>query len=126
MGSGEGMGAMRWRWGLGGLAVVWLIAGCADRQKSAPVEGELTVTPGGLDFKRVAIFDGREAEVLLRNVGRARITIRDVWVEGPAGAYVAGFIHEGPHQLGPESEAVVRVRFTPREEGPFTGSLVVR
>jgi hypothetical protein len=122
---GWGMGAVSGRWGLWAL-VVGLIAGCADRERATMADGRLTATPGGVDFQRVAVFDGREAEVTLRNVGRARITVDEVWVEGPDGAYLANFTHEGPHSLLPGSECALKVRFAPMETGPLPATLVIR
>ncbi|MBM7115219.1 choice-of-anchor D domain-containing protein [Archangium primigenium] len=114
------------RWGLWVLAVLGVLAGCADRDRSVIADGRLTATPGGLDLQRVAVFDGREVEVVLRNVGRARINIDEAWVEGAAGAWRAEFTHEGPHSLVPGSECVVRVRFSPQQEGDMPATLVVR
>ncbi|HLM42882.1 MAG TPA: hypothetical protein VK458_03390, partial [Myxococcaceae bacterium] len=107
---------MSGRWGLWAL-VVGLIAGCADRERSSMADGRLTATPGGIDFQRVAVFDGREAEVTLRNVGRARINVQELWVEGPDGTYRAAFTHEGPHSLLPGSECKLKVRFAPLDTG---------
>jgi hypothetical protein len=116
---------MSGRWGL--WALVWgLIAGCADRERASTADGRLTATPAGIDFQRVAVFDGRETEVTLRNVGRARITVDEVWVEGPAGAYRAAFTHEGPHSLLPGSECKLKVRFAPMETGALPATLVIR
>jgi hypothetical protein len=106
--------------------VVVLVAGCADRERSSMADGRLTATPGGIDFQRVAVFDGREAEVTLRNVGRARITVQEMWVEGPDGTYRASFTHEGPHSLLPGSECKLKVRFAPLETGALPATLVVR
>ncbi len=120
-----GVGAMSGRWGLWAL-VLGLLAGCADRERSALADGRLTATPAGIDFQRVAVFDGREAEVTLRNVGRARITVDEIWVEGPDGAYRATFNHEGPHSLLPGSECGLRVRFTPPDPGALPAALLIR
>jgi len=114
------------RWGLWVLAVLGMLAGCADRDRSVIADGRLTATPGGLDLQRVAVFDGRDVEVVLRNVGRARLNIDEAWVEGAAGAWRAEFTHEGPHSLVPGSECVVRVRFNPQQEGDMPATLVVR
>ncbi len=116
---------MSGRWGLCAL-VVGLLAGCADRERASTADSRLTATPGGIDFQRVAVFDGREAEVTLRNVGRSRIEVGDAWVEGPEGQYVASFTHEGPHSLMPGSECVLRVRFAPLEPGEMPAMLVIR
>ncbi len=113
-------------WGLWVLALALALAGCAERERPVVADGRLTATPGGLDFSRVAIFDGREGEVVLRNVGRARINVDEVWVEGPAGAWEARFTHEGPHTLVPGSECTLKVRFTPSKEGALPGTLVIR
>ncbi|HEX8436778.1 choice-of-anchor D domain-containing protein [Archangium sp.] len=117
---------MSGRWGLWVLAVLAVLAGCADRDRPTIADGRLTATPGGLDFQRVAVFDGREAEVVLRNVGRARIIVDEAWVEGPAGSWKVDFTHEGPHTLIPGGECALRVRFTPPESGPLPATLVVR
>ncbi len=117
---------MSGRWGLWALAVLVVLAGCADRDRPTIADGRLTATPGGLDFQRVAIFDGREAEVVLRNVGRARIIVDEAWVEGPAGSWRVDFTHEGPHTLIPGGDCALRVRFTPLESGPLPATLVVR
>src|SRR5688572_25373630 len=116
---------MSGRWGLWAL-VVGLLAGCADRERASMADGRLTATPGGIDFQRVAVFDGREAEVTLRNVGRARITVQELWVEGPDGTYRAAFTHEGPHSLLPGSECKLKVRFAPLDPGALPATLVVR
>ncbi len=116
---------MSGRWGLWVLAV-GLLAGCADRERASMADGRLTATPGGVDFQRVAVFDGREVQVTLRNVGRARINVDDLWVEGPDEAYVAAFTHEGPHSLLPGSECVLKVRFAPLESGELPATLVIR
>ncbi len=108
------------------VAVLGVLAGCADRDRPIVADGRLTATPGGLDFQRVAVFDGREAEVVLRNVGRARITVDEAWVEGPAGAWQVDFTHEGPHSLIPGGECSLRVRFTPGEATSLPATLVVR
>jgi hypothetical protein len=113
-------------WGLWVLAVLAVLTGCADRDRPAIADGRLTATPGGLDFQRVAVFDGREAQVVLRNVGRARINVDEAWVEGPAGAWQVDFTHEGPHALVPGGECSLRVRFTPGEARSLPGTLVVR
>ncbi|MFL5347318.1 MAG: choice-of-anchor D domain-containing protein [Hyalangium sp.] len=113
------------RWGLWVL-VVGLLAGCADREDASMADGRLTATPGGVDFQRVAVFDGREAEVTLRNVGRSRIEVNDIWVEGPDGQYLASFTHEGPHSLLPGSECALKVRFAPLETGELPATLVIR
>ncbi|WP_372338365.1 choice-of-anchor D domain-containing protein [Corallococcus llansteffanensis] len=107
------------------MAVV-LLSGCADRERSSLADGRLTATPGGVDFERVAIFDARESQVTLRNVGRARITVDEAWVEGPEGAYKAEFTHEGPHSLVPGSECTLKVRFAPLAEGGLPAVLVIR
>ncbi|REG35848.1 flagellar associated PapD-like protein [Archangium gephyra] len=114
------------RWGLCVLAVLSVLTGCADRDRPAIADGRLAATPGGLDFQRVAIFDGREAEVVLRNVGRSRIIVDEAWVEGPAGAWQVDFTHEGPHSLVPGGDCALRVRFTPQGEGALPATLVVR
>ncbi|HEY0096583.1 MAG TPA: choice-of-anchor D domain-containing protein, partial [Archangium sp.] len=114
------------RWGLCVLAVLTVLTGCADRDRPAIADGRLAATPGGLDFQRVAIFDGREAEVVLRNVGRSRIIVDEAWVEGPAGAWQVDFTHEGPHSLVPGGDCKLRVRFTPQGEGALPATLVVR
>jgi len=117
---------MTGRWGMLALAVVGLLAGCADRDRSSLADGRLTATPGGVDFQKVAIFDAREAEVSLRNVGRARISVNEVWVEGPEGTYRAEFIQEGPRSLQPGSASTLRVRFAPPKPGAMPAMLVVR
>ncbi|MHA7632173.1 choice-of-anchor D domain-containing protein [Corallococcus sp. M7] len=117
---------MTGRWGLLGLVVVGLLSGCADRERSSLADGRLTATPGGVDFARVAVFDARESTVTLRNVGRARITVDEAWVEGPEGAYKAEFTHEGPHSLVPGSECTLKVRFAPMAQGGLPAVLVVR
>ncbi|AEI66354.1 choice-of-anchor D domain-containing protein [Corallococcus macrosporus] len=117
---------MTGRWGWVALAVVGLLAGCADRERSALADGRLTATPGGVDFEKVAIFDAREAEISLRNVGRAPVDVNEVWVEGPEGAYRAEFTHEGPHSLQPGSACSLRVRFAPAAAGAQPAVLVVR
>jgi hypothetical protein len=118
---------MTGRWGVLALAVVvGLLAGCADRERSALADGRLTATPGGVDFQKVAIFDAREAEVTLRNVGRARINVNEVWVEGPEGAYLADFTQAGPRELAPGSASTLRVRFAPPRPGALPAVLVVR
>ncbi len=89
-------------------------------------DGRLTATPAGIDFQRVAVFDGREAAVTLRNVGRSRIEVDDIWVEGPDGQYLASFTHEGPHSLLPGSECGLKVRFAPLEPGELPATLVIR
>lgn len=122
---GVGVGTMSGRWGLWAL-VVGLLAGCADRERASMADGRLTATPGGIDFERVAVFDGREAAVTLRNVGRSRIEVSDVWVEGPEGQYLASFSHEGPHSLQPGSECGMKVRFAPLEPGNLPATLVIR
>ncbi|RKG95741.1 choice-of-anchor D domain-containing protein [Corallococcus sp. CA053C] len=109
-----------------GLWAVVLLSGCADRERSSLADGRLTATPGGVDFERVAIFDARESQVTLRNVGRARITVDEAWVEGPEGAYKAEFTHEGPHSLVPGSECTLKVRFAPLAEGGLPAVLVIR
>jgi hypothetical protein len=114
------------RWGLCVLAVLSVLTGCADRDRPAIADGRLTATPGGLDFQRVAIFDGREAEVVLRNVGRSRIIVDEAWVEGPPGTWQVDFTHEGPHSLVPGGDCALRVRFTPQGEGTLPATLVVR
>ncbi|HYO59422.1 choice-of-anchor D domain-containing protein [Archangium sp.] len=114
------------RWGPWVLAVLAVLAGCADRDRPAIADGRLAATPGGLDFQRVAVFDGREAEVVLRNVGRSRIIVDEAWVEGPAGAWQVDFTHEGPHSLVPGGDCALRVRFAPQGEGPLPATLVVR
>ncbi|MFY0523969.1 choice-of-anchor D domain-containing protein [Archangium gephyra] len=114
------------RWGLCVLAVLSVLTGCADRDRPAIADGRLTATPGGLDFQRVAIFDGREAEVVLRNVGRSRIIVDEAWVEGPPGTWQVDFTHEGPHSLVPGGDCSLRVRFTPQGEGTLPATLVVR
>ncbi|WNG38346.1 choice-of-anchor D domain-containing protein [Archangium violaceum] len=114
------------RWGLWVLAVLGVLTGCADRDRPAIADGRLTATPGGVDFQRVAVFDGREAEVVLRNVGRSRIIVDEAWVEGPAGAWQVDFTHEGPHSLVPGGDCALRVRFTPQGEGALPATLVVR
>ncbi|SEU33703.1 choice-of-anchor D domain-containing protein [Stigmatella erecta] len=116
---------MRRRWGLWVL-VLGLFSGCADRERSSMADGRLAVTPAGIDFQRVAIFDGREVDVTVRNVGRARLSVDDVWVEGPDGTYVAAFTHEGPHSLLPGSECAMKVRFAPLESGALPATLVIR
>lgn len=115
---------MSGRWGLWAL-VLGLLAGCADRERASTADGRLTATPAGIDFQRVAVFDGREAEVTLRNVGRARITVDEVWVEGPDETYRASFTHEGPHSLLPGSECGLKVRFAPLEPGALPATLVI-
>ncbi|MCY1034626.1 choice-of-anchor D domain-containing protein [Corallococcus sp. BB11-1] len=117
---------MTGRWSLLGLLSVLLVSGCADRERSSLADGRLTATPGGVDFARVAIFDARESQVTLRNVGRARITVDEAWVEGPEGAYKAEFTHEGPHSLVPGAECTLKVRFAPMAEGGLPAVLVVR
>ncbi|HSP79477.1 MAG TPA: choice-of-anchor D domain-containing protein, partial [Myxococcaceae bacterium] len=108
------------------LAVWVVVGGCAERDRPAIADGRLTATPGGLDFKRVAVFDGREAEVVLRNVGRTRLVVDEVWVEGSAGAWRVEFTHEGPHALVPGGACPLRVGFTPQVAGELPGTLVVR
>ncbi|HZH16325.1 MAG TPA: choice-of-anchor D domain-containing protein [Archangium sp.] len=114
------------RWGLCVLAVLSVLTGCADRDRPAIADGRLTATPGGVDFQRVAIFDGREAQVVLRNVGRSRIIVDEAWVEGPPGTWQVDFTHEGPHSLVPGGDCALRVRFTPQGEGTLPATLVVR
>ncbi|MBN1207704.1 MAG: choice-of-anchor D domain-containing protein [Myxococcaceae bacterium] len=116
---------MSGRWGLWLLAV-GLLAGCADRERGSMADGRLTATPGGVDFQRVAMFDARAVELTLRNVGRARINLDELWVEGPDEAYVATFTQEGPHSLLPGSECGVKVSFAPRVAAELPASLVIR
>ncbi|MFY2564233.1 choice-of-anchor D domain-containing protein [Corallococcus terminator] len=119
---------MTGRRGIWALAVLGLVAavGCADRERSSLADGRLTATPGGMDFEKVALFDARETEISLRNVGRAPVDVNEVWVEGPEGAYRAEFTHEGPHSLAPGSACSLRVRFAPMKEGGQEAFLVVR
>ncbi|QSQ16305.1 choice-of-anchor D domain-containing protein [Myxococcus landrumensis] len=117
---------MTWRRSLWAFAVFGLVVGCADRERSTLADGRLTATPGGMDFQRVALHDARETEISLRNVGRARINVSEVWVEGPEGAYLATFTDEGPHSLVPGSARSLRVRYTPTFEGGQDAVLVVR
>ncbi|MET0401606.1 MAG: choice-of-anchor D domain-containing protein, partial [Cystobacter sp.] len=114
------------RWGLWVLAVLVVLTGCEDRDRPVTADGRLTATPGGVDLQRVAMFDGREVEVILRNVGRARINVDEAWVEGAPGVWQVSFTHEGPHALVPGSECVLRVRFNPLREGPLPATLVIR
>ncbi|NMO17202.1 choice-of-anchor D domain-containing protein [Pyxidicoccus fallax] len=117
---------MTGRLGYLALAVVVLLGGCADRERSSLADGRLTATPGGVDFQKVAIFDAREAEVTLRNVGRARINVNEVWVEGPEGAYLADFTQSGAQDLQPGSASTLKVRFAPPKPGALPAMLVVR
>lgn len=55
---------MTGRLGWVALAVVGLLVGCADRERSALADGRLTATPGGVDFERVAIFDADRKSVV--------------------------------------------------------------
>ncbi len=124
--SGRGMGAMERRWGLLSLVVVGLAAGCVDRERGALTDGQHTVSPAGMQFQRVAVFDGREVEFTLRSVGRMQVTVQDAWVEGPAGQYVARFVEEGPHRLVPGADCQLRVRFTPLVPGDMPATLVIQ
>ncbi len=117
---------MTGRWGWVALAVVGLLTGCADRERSSLADGRLTATPGGVDFQKVAIFDGREAEISLRNVGRARINVNEIWVEGPEGTYLAALTQEGPQSLAPGAASALKVRFAPPAPGELPAMLVVR
>ncbi len=116
---------MSGRWGLWAL-VVGLLAGCADRESGSMADGRLTATPGGIDFQRVAVFDGHAKEVTLRNVGRSPINVNDIWVEGQNGQYLASFTLEGPHSLLPGSECGLTVSFAPLEMGELPATLVIR
>ncbi|MCK8496699.1 choice-of-anchor D domain-containing protein [Myxococcus fulvus] len=117
---------MTGRWGIWALAVLGLVAGCADRERSTLADGRLTATPGGMDFQKVALYDARETEISLRNVGRAPVDVNEVWVEGPEGAYRAEFTSDVPHSLMPGSAASLKVRFAPTKEGGQPAMLVVR
>lgn len=102
------------------------VAGCADRQRATLADGRLSVTPGGADFKRVAVFDGRAQEFTLRNVGRSPVRVLEAWIEGAEGAYVARLASEGPAQLAPGADTRVAVTFAPRASGDLAGTLVIR
>ncbi|MBF5041304.1 choice-of-anchor D domain-containing protein [Aggregicoccus sp. 17bor-14] len=118
------------RWGLLSLVVglvgVGMASGCVDRQRTTLTDGQLTVSPGGMQFQRVAVFDGREVEFTLRSVGRMTVTVQDAWVEGPAGQYVARFQDAGPHKLSPGEASQLKVRFTPLAPGDMPATLVIQ
>lgn len=113
------------RWSLW-ILVEGLLSGCSDREQASMADGRLTAAPAGIEFQRVAVFDQHEMLVTLRNVGRSRIEVDDIWVEGAnGGTYAASFTHEGPHRLLPGSECQLKVLFSPSEPVDLTATLVI-
>jgi hypothetical protein len=115
---------MRSGWASALGAAVVLALGCDDRERSASADG-LVRTTGAVDFRRVAIYDGRELDVQLENVGRANLRILEVLVEDEHGQYAAR-MDEPAHPLVPGGACTAKVRFTPRHPGTAPAQLVIR
>lgn len=116
---------MSGRWGFAVALLGCAAVGCAERGTPRLAEGWLAVSEE-IHFGPVALHSGREREVILRNAGRGRIGVLEVWTQGPAGTYRAVFTHPGPHELVSGGECGVRVRYTPQALGDHPGTLVVR
>ncbi|TNF77413.1 MAG: choice-of-anchor D domain-containing protein [Acidobacteria bacterium] len=108
--------------------------------RPAPHEGPANVALAGtgmaprlafdrelLDFGRVARTTFREVDLVLRNPGSAPLTIRELQV---AGEYEGEFIVSGgtcsiSTGLGPGEQCLLKVRFTPQEEGRRSARLLL-
>jgi hypothetical protein len=108
--------------------------------RPAPHEGPATVKLAGvgmaprlafdrelLDFGRVARTTYREVDMVLRNPGSAPLTLRELRV---AGEYEGEFIVSGgtcsmSEGLGAGEQCLLKVRFTPQEEGRRSARLLL-
>ncbi len=99
--------------------------GCADRERAAIADGRLQYL-GETDFQRVPVHASREITISLRNVGRTHVNILDIWTEDEDGAWVASYVHKGPHQVEPGTDCDVKLRFRPKRGGKLPANLVVR
>lgn len=100
-----------------------LLAGCADRERSALADGLLAIEPRGVAFHRVALYDTPERELVLRNVGRVPLDVNEAWVEGPAATWQARV--EQPCRLLPGEHCRLWVRFSPLQAMAHEAVLVV-
>jgi hypothetical protein len=108
--------------------------------RPAPHEGPAAVTLSGvgmaprltldrelLDFGRVARTTYREVDLVLRNPGSAPLTLRELQV---AAEYQGEFMVSGgtcsmTEGLGPGEQCLLKVRFTPQEEGRRAARLLL-
>ncbi len=121
------MGPMRRGLALVGLLFTGFLSltGCADRDRKFIADGLLEVSPREVTFGQVAIHNWDEQTLTLVNQGRGPLTLQEIWTEGPEGTFKATFAEPGEHRLQTGESVQVKVRFTPKADGPLVGSLVV-
>ncbi|MFZ5471253.1 MAG: choice-of-anchor D domain-containing protein [Myxococcota bacterium] len=101
------------------------VFGCAERNTPASSDGRLMLV-GSLDFGRVPVHSARELEVRLRNAGRGVVRVEELWTAASDASFQARLLDPTRAELVSGEEAVVRVRFHPRQSGTRVGALKVR
>lgn len=85
-------------------------------------QAELRVSPGNVDFGRVAVGDVAEAELVVSNTGTAPLKVGPPRINGDEGFAVSG-ADERP--LVPGASQRMVVRYAARRDGPASAELVL-
>src|SRR6266403_5074262 len=114
-----------WDWGCALLCLI-AMAGCAGlaSQSSPPLSaiGQLSASPGSVDFGSVGIGVNSKQTVIFSNAGSGSLTISQAAVSG------AGFTMTGqpfPITLSAGQTSSINVQFAPAVSGSTTGSVSV-
>lgn len=90
----------------------------------APLKGELSVTPEGLDFGSVTVNETSDQGVTLGNHGTVPITVTALTVE-PTGPFSISLFPALPATIAPADSVGLTVRFAPTSTGSKSASLEI-
>ncbi|MFO0729215.1 MAG: choice-of-anchor D domain-containing protein [Myxococcota bacterium] len=85
------------------------------------IHGKLEVSTEALDFGNVAVNNSKQLDLVLRNTGEARLSVRQLTVEGdPFSLSVPDLI-----TLNSNDEKTISIQFAPTAVGRFDGAITI-
>ena len=106
------------------FALLLLLGGCGSEDRTWPIDGLAALAPAEVDFGKVGLGTTATRTLTLRNRSRAPVAILDWELEGLGEDFAVAV--RGSRRVREGRSVDIVLRFTPRELGPLSRTLVVR